>query len=161
MTGPQKYTKKPVEIEAMQLTPTNAEALLDWVTSFGPAHVDMTLRSQIVKGILVIHTLEGDMLADVGDFIIRGTQGEFYPCKPDIFRAIHEMPGEAPVVRRRINFPPTTITIDTLSGQWLEPKPSLTHEQAIRVAASVLPGVSMDQLALWYDEVMFDSGPKQ
>lgn len=39
---------------------------------------------------LVIHTLEGDMLADYGDWIIKGVKGEFYPCKPDIFEATYE-----------------------------------------------------------------------
>jgi hypothetical protein len=39
---------------------------------------------------LIIHTLEGDMRADIGDWIIRGVKGEFYPCKPDIFDATYE-----------------------------------------------------------------------
>ena len=39
---------------------------------------------------LAIHTLEGDMLANPGDWIIRGVQGEFYPCKPDIFDATYQ-----------------------------------------------------------------------
>ena len=44
---------------------------------------------------LVIETLEGDMRAKVGDWIIRGVKGELYPCKPDIFEATYE-PVEAP-----------------------------------------------------------------
>jgi hypothetical protein len=39
---------------------------------------------------LHIPTLEGDMNASVGDYIIKGVQGEFYPCKPDIFEATYE-----------------------------------------------------------------------
>ena len=38
----------------------------------------------------MIHTLEGDMRVSSGDWIIRGVQGEFYPCKPDIFKATYE-----------------------------------------------------------------------
>lgn len=38
----------------------------------------------------MIKTLEGDMLATAGDYIIKGVQGEFYPCKPDIFEATYE-----------------------------------------------------------------------
>lgn len=46
-------------------------------------------------GGLEILTLEGKMTADVGDWIIRGVKGEFYPCKPDIFEATYE-PAEEP-----------------------------------------------------------------
>lgn len=41
-------------------------------------------------GTLTIRTLEGDMTANKGDWIIKGVQGEFYPCKPDIFAATYE-----------------------------------------------------------------------
>jgi hypothetical protein len=43
---------------------------------------------------LEIHTLEGDMRADVGDWIVRGVKGEFYPCKPDIFEATYDLVDE-------------------------------------------------------------------
>ena len=43
-----------------------------------------------VPGGLVIKTLEGEHLANIGDYIIRGVHGEFYPCKPDIFRETYE-----------------------------------------------------------------------
>lgn len=43
----------------------------------------------------VIHTLEGDMTAQVGDYIITGVKGERYPCKPDIFHATYEEAAEA------------------------------------------------------------------
>ena len=38
----------------------------------------------------IIHTLEGDMKANIGDYIIRGVKGEYYPCKPDIFEQTYE-----------------------------------------------------------------------
>ena len=41
-------------------------------------------------GEVIIRTLEGDMKADIGDFIIKGVNGEFYPCKPDIFWKSYE-----------------------------------------------------------------------
>lgn len=83
-----KYRKKPVEIEAMQLWADNAYDVAEWcgvtVTgSFGP---DL----KPIVPILNIPTLEGDMQARCGDWIIRGVQGEFYPCKPDIFAATYE-----------------------------------------------------------------------
>ncbi len=42
----------------------------------------------------IIETLEGDMRGDVGDYLIRGVQGELYPCKPDIFKATYELVEE-------------------------------------------------------------------
>lgn len=75
-----KFRKKPVIIEAVQLT---AETV-DEVIAFCPA-----LKSHPAAGI-VIETLEGNMIASTGDWIIKGVKGEFYPCKPDIFEATYE-----------------------------------------------------------------------
>jgi hypothetical protein len=70
------YRKKPVSIEAVQWTGENGDEVAEFVgTSASSPQPDK----------LLIHTLEGAMTASVGDFIIRGVQGEFYPCKPDIF----------------------------------------------------------------------------
>ncbi|GHE84325.1 hypothetical protein GCM10019059_45480 [Camelimonas fluminis] len=77
------YRKKPVEIEARQLTPDSHQSISLWVASAGYN----VMRA--VTG-LVIETLEGDMRADYGDWIIKGVSGEFYPCKPDIFAATYE-----------------------------------------------------------------------
>ena len=82
-----KFRKKPIVIEAMQL-PLGAddasEELLDFLHS-----MPRPWNSER-DGSLVIHTLEGDMMADPEDWIIRGVKGEFYPCKPDIFEATYE-----------------------------------------------------------------------
>jgi hypothetical protein len=75
-----KYRKKPVEIEAVQWTGENFVEITDWAG-------DVWGRS---GKLLVIHTLEGTMSAQPGDWIIRGVQGEFYPCKPDIFDQTYE-----------------------------------------------------------------------
>jgi hypothetical protein len=74
------YRKKPVVIEAREWTGGNAVSLIDWI---GDA------ASQDGSS-LIIHTLEGDHEASLGDMIIRGVKGEFYPCKPDIFAATYE-----------------------------------------------------------------------
>ena len=51
---------------------------------------------------LVISTLEGDMLASIGDYIIKGVKGEFYPCKPDIFENTYDIVDESgPIVKVR------------------------------------------------------------
>ena len=46
--------------------------------------------SIITNGVLIIKTLEGDMVASTGDYIIRGLRGEYYPCKPDVFQKKYE-----------------------------------------------------------------------
>lgn len=88
---PQRFRKKPVEIEAIRF----ADRLS------GP-HVALWCGGEYYKclmdGNLVAHpdpyilipTLEGKMVASVGDWIIKGVKGEFYPCKPDIFEATYE-----------------------------------------------------------------------
>ena len=48
------------------------------------------INHEKIKGGLIIKTLEGEHLASIGDYIIKGIQGEFYPCKPDIFEATYE-----------------------------------------------------------------------
>lgn len=74
------YRKKPVVIEAVQFTGNN-----DWeIAKFEQAAWHRAGDN------LVIHTLEGNMVAQPGDWIIRGLQGELYPCKPDIFEQSYE-----------------------------------------------------------------------
>jgi hypothetical protein len=79
-----RFRKLPVEIQAVQYTGDNADEVIAWV---GPDAYD-TLRGQ-----LVIHTLEGDHVATPHDWIIRGVEGEHYPCKPSIFDATYEPIG--------------------------------------------------------------------
>ena len=84
------YRKKPVVIEARQFTQESGGDLLDWASE---NRIKATLRwdGQEKALELIIHTLEGDMTASDGDYIIKGVQGEFYPCKPDIFWATYEL----------------------------------------------------------------------
>lgn len=116
------YRKKPVEIQAMRLIGNGGETarVTDWMEAnlypflVGDYTQPDTLRyhdqitaddSRPDKGIyidpangnLMIRTLEGDMRAEYGDWIIRGVQGEFYPCKPDIFERTYE-PVETPAL---------------------------------------------------------------
>lgn len=82
-----KYRKKPVVIDAVQL-PTTAGVLSEEIVSF-LISADWWYSTDDTNAI-VIHTLEGDMIASPGDWIIRGVNGEFYPCKPDIFEQTYE-----------------------------------------------------------------------
>ena len=75
-----KYRKKPVVIEAIRFIGSNYEEIREFIGQ-------NTLCSDLS---IVISTLEGDMVAQKGDYIIKGVQGEFYPCKPDIFAETYE-----------------------------------------------------------------------
>lgn len=81
-----KYRKKPVVIEAIQFQ-DDAE-VISKISDFAEEEirVDYSVKPPVLK----INTLEGTMTANVGDYIIKGVQGEFYPCKPDIFLKSYE-----------------------------------------------------------------------
>jgi hypothetical protein len=82
-----KFRKRPVVIDAVKWTGSN----VDDVRALG-------LESPDVRGTdLLVPTLEGPLRAAAGDWLIRGVQGEFYPCKPDIFAATYEPAGESSV----------------------------------------------------------------
>jgi len=83
-----KYRKKPVVVEAFQwLGDDNNQEDLKSLWEFCPtaAWVGVSIFAR-----LVIPTLEGEMRCDHGDWIIKGVQGEFYPCKPEIFELTYE-----------------------------------------------------------------------
>lgn len=83
-----RYRKKPVEVEAVQFK-DDADVLCEL-----SAFIDnQDLRVDYAdpeNPVLKIETLEGVMKASVGDYIIKGVNGEFYPCKPDIFHKTYE-----------------------------------------------------------------------
>ena len=82
-----KYRKKPVVIEAIQYKgEENIKNVFKWIDLENDSREQIYLE----KDELFIKTLEGDMKVDVGDFIIKGVNGEFYPCKPDIFEKTYE-----------------------------------------------------------------------
>lgn len=82
-----KFRTKPVVIEAIQYDGSNAEDISAWAAR--PDGNALIEEFPIGHG-LVIKTMEGNMQAIHGDWIIRGVKGEFYPCKPDIFKATYE-----------------------------------------------------------------------
>lgn len=84
-----KYRKKPVEIEAVQFTRDNWSEIVSFTN--GTAK-DLTIeRRPNGKCTCIIPTLEGDHTATENDYIIKGVNGEFYPCKPDIFSKTYEV----------------------------------------------------------------------
>lgn len=96
-----KYRKKPVVIEAVQFTTNNEPS--------GSPHMDrivnwMNQGRDKPNGWhngtdIFIYTLEGEMRASVGDWIIKGVKGEFYPCKSDVFDMTYEQEDLTPTVK--------------------------------------------------------------
>jgi hypothetical protein len=80
-----RYTKKPVTIEAVQWTGENRTEILNFCTDGYVSYSNSKFEPE-----LKIQTLEGLMSATVGDYIIKGIKGEFYPCKPDIFALTYD-----------------------------------------------------------------------
>lgn len=81
-----KYRKLPVEIEAVQFDGRNSADIHEFCKDGGKRFV----REPVGEDYLEIVTLEGVMKASPNDFIIKGVNGEFYPCKPDIFNKTYE-----------------------------------------------------------------------
>lgn len=77
----EKFVKKPIIIEAINYDGTNKVEIQEFMDRY----IDDTQDKQ-----LKIETLEGVMLANVGDYIIKGVTGEFYPCKPDVFTKTYD-----------------------------------------------------------------------
>lgn len=86
-----KYRKKPVVIEAVQFN--GMEDYLE-ICQWIDKTPNTLLTEDIVEyrsPIMLVNTLEGTMAANPGDYIIKGVNGEFYPCKPDIFEKTYEL----------------------------------------------------------------------
>jgi hypothetical protein len=97
------YRKKPVVVEAKQYT-DNLDEIASWLRQHGQEIVSVSLpeyqpiqegaqQTMVVgyKDSPAIRTLEGDMLLNKNDFVIKGLKGEFYPCKPDIFANSYDL----------------------------------------------------------------------
>ena len=80
------YIKKPIPVEAVQWTGENFNEIHNFITT---SPVVITMLNE-----LIISTLEGEMKAPVGSWIIRGPKGEFYPCRQDIFEETYEQISE-------------------------------------------------------------------
>jgi hypothetical protein len=83
-----KYRKKPIEIEAIQFTRINWDEIKEFTNN--TAHTISIEKRINGKCTCIIPTLEGQHIANEDDYIIKGVQGEFYPCKPDIFEQTYE-----------------------------------------------------------------------
>lgn len=92
MAEVKKVRKLPVEVEAMRFrgTPADRNDLDLWISDHGGIAMNWLFDGKQYSEFMV-KTLEGYMVASVGDWIIRGVEGEFYPCKPQIFDQSYEV----------------------------------------------------------------------
>lgn len=109
MIAPQKYTKRPVTIEAVQVRGLQLGEIITYFVDQsimlanwcgGVSHM-MTSEYEkaytdapVIGPHIMIPTLEGSMAARPGDYIIKGVAGEFYPCRADIFAATYDVPEQ-------------------------------------------------------------------
>lgn len=129
-----KYRKKPVVIEAVQFDGTHegGSAIIGWMKTYG------TVGGAIGEAILSIATLEGTMTASPGDWIIKGVQGEFYPCKPKIFEATYEPEEGAALATAQPEAKPEGVDDAAHAALWRKHKDSFAVLQAMLEAASPL-----------------------
>lgn len=91
-----KYKTRPCEIDAVEWNGGNHREMYVFLTGdvdgyVQPSGANFYIDHDKVIGGLVIKTLEGERIASIGDYIIKGLRGEFYPCKPDEFVKKYEL----------------------------------------------------------------------
>lgn len=144
------YTKLPVTVEAIQWNGKNLKEVTSFISG---KPVDLSEYAAVFaweryeniisdKG-LTINTLEGDMKASIDDYIIKGVNGEFYPCKPDIFNKTYQESNSpnaqefeevvSPIIKYLAqNFNPyTTVIITSNNAELVESKISFTTNKFI------------------------------
>lgn len=102
------YTKKPITIQAIKYDGNNIQEIIDFVGNENLTFSDVGIMQWSIK------TLEGDMLISLGDYVIKGVKGEFYPCKPDIFEMTYDKgEGRIDESEKRLEFVIKNGTIET------------------------------------------------
>ena len=105
-----KYIKKAVVIDAIQVKANNFDRICDFMGCtpeqvLNPmSDIDEFGDSRDPYLGVIIETLEGKMQANIGDMIIKGVKGEFYPCKPDIFKATYDKAPQDYIDRMRVEY---------------------------------------------------------
>lgn len=88
--GVKHYRKKPKVVEAIQYDDSNYFEIYSWVDGNGGLAHSAYMMPPDNYTIFFLKTPEGDVTVRPGDWVIRGTAGEFYPCKPDIFADVYD-----------------------------------------------------------------------
>ena len=105
-----KYIKKAVVIDAIQVKANNFDRICDFMGCtpeqvLNPmSDIDEFGDSRDPYLGVIIETMEGKMQANIGDMIIKGVKGEFYPCKPDIFKATYDKAPQDYKDRMRVEY---------------------------------------------------------
>lgn len=86
------FRKKPVEVQALQFTGENAEEVVSWVEEGVGRHTPAVWSPDAQQ--LVVQTLKGEMIVVPGAWVIRGVQGEHYPCDAEIFEQSYDVVAE-------------------------------------------------------------------
>lgn len=92
-----RYVKRPITVEAVKFE--DSTECFDNLLALGldPVRIGYDVKPPVLR----IDTLEGEMTAQLGDYIIRGVSSEFYPCKPDIFVKTYEAAGD---IKKNLSF---------------------------------------------------------
>ena len=143
-----KYRKKPVVIEAVQWTGENHAEMCEFID---PEVLEIKPKEGVV-----IRTLEGEHHASPGDYIIKGVNGEFYPCKPGIFVKTYESAALTPPngwvsVEERLP-PEHEPVLCIVNGK---PKPNITLEEAYQLGSRLTAGSSMN---IWTGKMLLSCG---
>ena len=130
-----RYRKKPVAVEAWQVTPRIAPPA--WVVGAMMCRPPVVVAAPPGGG-LEIRTLEGVMRADEGDWIIQGVRGELYPCKPGIFSETYE-PADGHETACNGLLSPVNLfkEIDELEGKRKRAEDTVPREHLIRLASAL------------------------
>lgn len=86
-----KYIKKPIPVEAVQISEDKNDIIENYPQWFCDAFDSGKIRSSFAFTGLIVSTLEGEMYAPWGSYIICGVEGELYPCKKEIFEKTYEV----------------------------------------------------------------------
>jgi hypothetical protein len=84
------YRKKPVEIEAVLWTGENWNEVVEFVRATGKPEDFAKVVYDQSSHLLLVSTLEGRVRCSMGDWLLRGVKGEYYPCRADIFEATYD-----------------------------------------------------------------------
>lgn len=108
-----KARKKPVVVECVKWTGDNLQEVRDFVGNYLiENYIEIHTYNKRIETLdsIEIRTLEGNHLCNIGDYIIKGVQGEFYPCKPDIFAETYEVVEDDKTVAKKIVYIKNKIT---------------------------------------------------
>lgn len=91
-----KYRKKPIVVDAISWNGNNLQEVMDFVNSEfkyveNVSYCTQKFNYDYEENVLIINTLEGSMVVHIGDYIIKGIAGEYYPCKKKIFEETYEV----------------------------------------------------------------------